>query len=286
MSERKNPFAKKSLGQNFLVDKSAIQKIVDSVPEKTDLLLEIGPGRGAISSEIWKKAKTFCVLEKDDVFAKEIGETLFVHGSRNHHVFHTDALEFEWERLWTDTKLDKNTPLTVAANLPYNVATEILFRLLAMHTRIPRMTLMFQKEVALRIAAKPSTKAYGGISVLAQNIYDIQVQQILKPGAFRPSPKVDSAVLEFKRRERPQVEFKNESEKESFSKLVKAAFTHRRKTLENSLALEWGKLPWKKFQGKAALQSLLREANIDGMRRAETLTVLEFGALLRACGEP
>jgi 16S rRNA (adenine1518-N6/adenine1519-N6)-dimethyltransferase len=286
MSERKNPFAKKSLGQNFLVDKAAIAKIVESIPEKTPLLLEIGPGRGAISSDLWKRAEVFCVLEKDDVFAEQIAETLFVHGSRNHHVFHADALEFDWEKLWSEPKLDPKTQLSVAANLPYNVATEILFRLLDRCERIPRMTLMFQKEVALRIAAKPSTKAYGGITVLAQNLYEIQVQQILKPGAFRPSPKIDSAVLEFVRRAKPQVELKDEKARRAFSLLVKAAFGHRRKTLENSLTLEWGKLPWKQFQGKAALQSLLSQANIDGMRRAETLTVAEFGALFRACGEP
>lgn len=278
MNSKKSPFAKKSLGQNFLIDKAAIARIAESIPEETPLLLEIGPGRGALSVELWKRAKVFCVLEKDDRFAEQIGATLFVHGSRNHHVFHADALEFEWDRLWRDTNQPPETPLTVAANLPYNVATEILFRLLSMHERIPRMTLMFQKEVAERIAARKGTKAYGGISVLAQNVYEVRVQQILKPGAFRPSPKVDSAVLEFVRRPSPQVSLANRRDKESFSLLVKAAFAHRRKTLENSLSLESGKLPWKS-QGKAAVQAFLRESGIEGSRRAETLSVEEYGKL-------
>lgn len=280
---RKSPFAKKSLGQNFLVDKSAIARIAESIPADTELLLEIGPGRGALSAELWKRAKTFAVLEKDDQFAEQIGATLFVHGSRRHHVFHADALDFDWEGLWRDAKLPPSTPLTVAANLPYNVATEILFRLLEIHGRVTRMTLMFQKEVALRIAAASGKKEYGGISVLAQNLYDVRLQQVLKPGAFRPSPKVDSAVLEFVRRPKPQVDLPDERSREAFSRLVKAAFGHRRKTLENSLGLESGKLPWQRLRGKAAIQGLLREAGIDGMRRAETLSVTEFGELFRAC---
>ncbi|HEY8280041.1 MAG TPA: 16S rRNA (adenine(1518)-N(6)/adenine(1519)-N(6))-dimethyltransferase RsmA [Bdellovibrionota bacterium] len=266
-------FAKKSLGQNFLIDKGAIAKIVQAVPPSTPLLLEIGPGRGALSSELFQKAERFCVLEKDDVFAKNIGETLFVHGSRAHTVFHSDALEFDWERIWTESGVPIGTQLSVCANLPYNVATEIFFRLLALRDRIPLMVLMFQKEVAERIAAKPGTRDSGTLSVAAQNFYSVRIQQTLKPGAFRPSPKVDSAVLEFKRLEQPIVPFASEEAFSAFMKHVRAAFAHRRKTLLNSLSMELGHI------SKAELEKRLASVGIEGIRRAETLTIAEFGKL-------
>lgn len=278
--QKKNPFAKKSLGQNFLVDKGAIAKIVGSVPTSTELLLEIGPGRGALSTELFSRAKKFCVLEKDDLFAKEISETLFVHGSRSHTVFHFDALSFDWNKIWSDTESSMDTPLVVASNLPYNVATEILFRLLDLSDRIPLMVLMFQKEVALRIAAECGGRAYGGISVAAQNEYEVKIQQILKPGAFRPSPKVDSAVLEFHRREKPIVSFSDSTEKARFKRLVQASFAHKRKTIENSLSMESGKLPWQNLN-KIKIQEVLNSAQIPGIRRAETVAIEEFGRLFQ-----
>lgn len=284
MSDEKKPtnrFAKKSLGQNFLKDQNAIAKIVESMPENTPLLLEIGPGRGAISTEIFKRAQKYAVLEKDDVFAEKIEGTLFIHGSRNHTVFHADALEFDWERIWTDTGSDPSTPLSVAANLPYNVATEILFRLLDRDARIPYMVLMFQKEVGLRIAAKPRTKDYGIISVAAQNLYDVKIQQILKPGAFVPAPKVDSAVLEFRRREQPIVPTVDLEERRRFHDVVRVCFAHRRKTLDNSLAMEAHRIGWAKVQGKAAVLVKMQEAGIKPGVRAEELTVEDYGRLFR-----
>ncbi len=281
-------FAKKSLGQNFLVDKNAIAKIVSSVPEGTPLLLEIGPGRGALSTELFRRAEKFCVLEMDDIFAENIGATLFIHGSRQHHVFHSDALEFDWDRIWQESGSAPDTPLVVAANLPYNVATEILFRLLDLRARIPLMVLMFQKEVALRLAAEPGSRTYGIISVAAQNHYEVRLQQVLKPGAFRPSPKVDSAVLELERRASPVVALAPAEEKE-FLSLVRAAFAHRRKTLENSLSMELPRLGWVKTPGKEPLRAALAAAEIAGIRRAETLGIAEFGRLYltlkRHCGE-
>lgn len=276
---RKPVFAKKSLGQNFLVDQGAIAKIVSSVPENTPLLLEIGPGRGALSTSLFTRCHTYCLLEKDDIFAERIGGTLFIHGSRNHHTFHADALDFDWEKLWTDTATPPDTQLTVAANLPYNVATEILFRLLAMASRIERMTLMFQKEVGVRIAAATGTRSCGVISVAVQNQYAVRIQQALKPGSFRPSPKVDSVVLEFERLTKPRVPLKSPKELAEFTSIVKAAFAHRRKTLENSLSLEAGRLAWLKDGSRSGLKAALEKCGIDGSRRAETLSVEEFGAL-------
>lgn len=269
-------FAKKSLGQNFLVDKAAITKIAGGIPMGTPLLLEIGPGRGALSTELFPRAEKFCVLEKDDIFAKEIAETLFVHGSRAHTVFHADALEFDWERIWAESGSAPGTQLSVCANLPYNVATEIFFRLLRLRERIPVMVLMFQKEVAERIAAKEGSRDSGVLSVAAQVFYDVKVQQILKPGAFRPSPKVDSAVLEFRRREKPLLDFSSQEQFEEFLDLVRAGFSMRRKTLLNGLAMKLSHIP------KAKLEGMLEGLGIDPIRRAETLTIAEFGKLFAA----
>ncbi len=269
-------FAKKSLGQNFLVDKKAIEKIAQGIPEGTPLLLEIGPGRGALSTLLFSRAEKFCVLEKDDLFAKEIAETLFVHGSRAHYVFHSDALEFDWERIWTESGSAPGTQLSVCANLPYNVATEIFFRLLHLQERIPVMVLMFQKEVAERIAAKEGSRNTGVLSVAAQVYYEVKLQQILKPGAFRPSPKVDSAVLEFRRREKPLLDFSSEEEFLDFLELVRAAFSLRRKTLLNGLAMKLSHIP------KARLERLLNSCGVEGSRRAETLTIAEFGKIYLA----
>lgn len=279
--KRPAPFAKKSLGQNFLKDKNAVAKIVAAVPVGTPLLLEIGPGRGAISTELFARAEKFCVLEKDDLFAEKIAGTLTIHGSRDHQVFHADALEFDWERLWTETGVAANTPLTVAANLPYNVGTEILFRLVELGDRAKLLVLMFQKEVALRIAARPNTKAYGIISVLVQNHYEVSVQQILKPGAFVPAPKVDSAVIELRRRPRARVALDPAQEKE-FISLVRAGFSHRRKTLENSLGHESGRLAWVKNPGKEGVREAMGRAGIDAQARAESLEIEDWGRLHQA----
>lgn len=272
-TQGRNVFAKKSLGQNFLVDKAAITKIANGIHSGIPLLLEIGPGRGALSTELFPKTEKFCALEKDDIFAKEIAETIFVHGSRNHTVFHADALEFDWERIWLESGSAPGTPLAVCANLPYNVATEIFFRLLNLRDRIPLMVLMFQKEVAERLAAKEGSRNSGVLSVAAQNFYVVKLQQILKPGAFRPSPKVESAVLEFHRREKPLIPFVTKEEFEAFLNLVRAAFAHRRKTLLNSLAMELGHIT------KLELEKRLLALDIDPIRRAETLTIEEFGRL-------
>jgi len=275
---RKAPFAKKSLGQNFLVDKSAIEKIIQSVGTSSPLLLEIGPGRGALSTSLFSLADKFCLLEKDDLFAKEIGETLFVHGSRKHFIFHEDALEFDWDRLWKESDSKTDTPLTVVANLPYNVATEILFRLVDQCYRVPRMVLMFQKEVGQRIAAPHGSRSFGVISVMVQNYYEVKIQQILKPGAFRPSPKVDSAVLEFSLRSKPMVPLE-ETEKRAFRSLVQSGFAHRRKTIENSLLLEKIRLALAPEEAKTRIQKALENAKIDPKSRAERLSLSDWGNL-------
>ena len=275
------PFAKKSLGQHFLSDEKAILKIASAIPENTPLLLEIGPGRGAITSALSKRCQCFGLLEKDDNFVQIIPTLLKIEKHENFHVWHEDALNFDWERIWTDTNSPKEMPLMVASNLPYNVATEIFFRLLAHHKKIPLMVLMFQKEVGARLAAKAATKSYNHVSILAQNAYEVEIQQILKPGAFTPPPKVESAVLVFKHRPELLVPFETQEQESRFTRLLRASFTHKRKTVQNSIQMESHQLPWSNLAKKEFFLSALEHAKIDPKQRAETIAIQNFGELFR-----
>ncbi len=270
MTERRKQFAKKSLGQNFLIDQGAIDAIVNEIPENSPLVLEIGPGRGALTQRLAERAQNFAILEKDDTLFSEI------HVDHPHFFpFHADALEFNFGELWEKAKLPHTAPLWIAANLPYNVATEILFRLLFLQEKIPGMVLMFQKEVGERLAAESDSKTYGAISVAAQNHYEVEIVRTLKPGAFRPQPKVNSVVLRFRRRPEPVIAAQNSAELADLHKLVGKAFRHRRKTLENSLMIE---LKWP----RQAVQNLLRAADVPVNSRAENLGLQDFGRLFHA----
>jgi len=267
-----NRYAKKSLGQNFLIDTTVIDKIVQAVPDESPLVLEIGPGRGAITYRICDRAKTFCVIEKDDVLVEGIRTELGAVG-KGQFIWHGDALEFPYPEIWSMTRLDPQTPLIVVGNLPYNVATEILLRILPLGGRISKMVLMFQREVGFRLAGQPNSKAYSSLSILTQNWFEVKTLVQVKPAAFKPAPKVDSAVLEFNRRTKPLVDLSDAARYLRMEKMLRACFAYRRKTIENSLQLADGGRPWK---------IILERANIEGKRRAENLAISEFIQLLEA----
>lgn len=272
MSETKKPFAKKSLGQNFLADQTVVQKIADAIPDETPLLLEIGPGRGALTFKVVDKAQVFCAIEKDDELVESMRRELTGLG-KGDYVWHDDALEFPFAEIWERTKSDPHKPLTIIGNLPYNVATEILLRLLPLAPRIQRMVLMFQKEVGDRLAGQPNSKAYSSLSILTQNWFRVEKLLIVPPGAFRPAPKVNSIVLTFDRRERPQVDLSSSERFLRFEKMLRSAFAYRRKTIQNSLGIAQGHRDW---------PTLLAAAGIDPSRRAETVSIGEFEKLLDA----
>jgi 16S rRNA (adenine1518-N6/adenine1519-N6)-dimethyltransferase len=265
-------FAKKSLGQNFLVDRTVIDAITQAVPAETPLLLEIGPGRGALTFQLCERAQTFCVLEKDDILVESIRQELQPVG-KGDFVWHGDALEFPYVDIWNRARISHDTPLVVAGNLPYNVATEILLRLLNLAPRISRMVLMFQKEVGQRIAASPNSKAYASLSVLTQNWFETKQLCLVKPGAFRPSPKVDSVVITFTKRPQPLIPATYPERYALLEKILRASFAYRRKTVLNSLNIAYPRGDWPK---------LLAAAGIDPIRRAETIAPLEFLKLLEA----
>jgi 16S rRNA (adenine1518-N6/adenine1519-N6)-dimethyltransferase len=255
----------KSLGQNFLVDNNIIDKIIHSADIKPeDCVLEIGPGRGALTDYLARKAGRLVLIEYDHALAAGLKER-YADDPRV-TVVDADILAVDLAAVLGDAAGWK-----VVANLPYNISTAVLFRLLEVRDRLARMILMLQKEVGDRLVAKPDCSDYGVTTVLLGLWFDMRREFIVSPGSFLPSPKVDSAVLSFVPLPGPRVTVGDES---VFRQVVKGAFAMRRKTLINCL--------------KAAelttiddLRGILADCGIDGQRRGETLSLDEFAALSR-----
>jgi 16S rRNA (adenine1518-N6/adenine1519-N6)-dimethyltransferase len=255
----------KALGQNFLVDNNIIDKIIHSADLKAeDFVLEIGPGRGALTEHLARKAARLVLIEFDHALAAALKERYA--GQPQVTVVDADILVVDLASLLGDT-----TGWKVVANLPYNISTEVLFRLLEVRDRLARMVLMLQKEVGDRLAAEPDCSNYGVTTVLLGLWFDMRREFIVPPGCFHPRPKVDSAVLSFVPLPGPRVPIGDE---EVFRRVVKGAFAMRRKTLINCL--------------KAAdlttideLRGILADCGIDGQRRGETLSLDEFAGLSR-----
>jgi 16S rRNA (adenine1518-N6/adenine1519-N6)-dimethyltransferase len=262
--------AKKALGQNFLIDDSVLTRIVSCVaPTAEDAILEVGPGRGALTRLLAESGAKFLAIEWDRDLLPHLDAEFA--GFANVEIGHGDILRVDLQKLLTDRSPGKRWK--VAANLPYNISSQVLFRFLECNELFERLVLMLQKEVGDRLVAPPGCKEYGALTVLLRLHFDIRREFIVKPGAFRPIPKVDSAVLSFTPLAEPRAEVGDE---EFFRRLVKGAFNQRRKTLLNSL----------RSAGFGSEDDSLREAlercGIDGTRRGETLSLDEFASLSRA----
>jgi 16S rRNA (adenine1518-N6/adenine1519-N6)-dimethyltransferase len=253
------PPPRKSLGQHFLIDQNIARKIVRLAElQPGETVLEIGPGRGILTEALVDAAGCLIAIELDSMLCARLRELL---GRRpNFTLVEGDALTIDFGRL--------PEPFLVVANLPYNVATPILFRLLEQRQRVLRMVLMLQAEVAERLTAVPGEKDYGILSIGAQLRSD--VRQVFKVPAtcFRPMPQVESTVVIVTPLTRPRVPVVDET---VFFKVVRGGFAHRRKALLNSLKDEG-------FDGASAAAAL-RQAGIDSRRRAETLSIGEFASL-------
>jgi len=256
----------KSLGQNFLVDNNIIDKIINAADiEPDDVVLEIGPGRGALTEHLVRKAGRLVLIEFDHALAAALKERYADQSQVT--VVDADVLEVDLAALLGDA----GSGWKVVANLPYNISTEVLFRLLEVRDRLARMVLMLQKEVGDRLAAAPDCSNYGVTTVLLGLWFNMRREFIVPPGCFHPQPKVDSAVLSFVPLPGPRVPVGDEA---LFRRVVKASFAMRRKTLINCLKAA-------ELVPVDELIAILAECGIDGRRRGETLSLDEFAALSR-----
>ncbi len=256
------PPALKRLGQNFLIDPNIVRKIVSlAALRPEDTVLEIGPGRGALTAGLCAEAGRVIAVEIDPQLQPHLQETL--GRCRNLDLRIGDALAFPYDSLPPGT--------VVAANLPYYVSTPILFALLDARPRLSRLVLMLQTEVALRLAAKPNSEDYGVLSVLAQEAAEVELAFRVSPNCFRPRPTVGSAVVRLTIKARDEVD---PVRHERFRRLVRAAFAHRRKTLVNSLRDEG--------YPSERIFSALQAVGVPLQARAETLTLDHYRALAAA----
>jgi 16S rRNA (adenine1518-N6/adenine1519-N6)-dimethyltransferase len=259
LSPTGTPKARKSLGQNFLVDRSVIQRIIALFdPAKDDTVLEIGPGHGALTEKLIGLAGKLYALEFDRSLIPLLRDSFA--GNDNFVLLEEDALAFDFATLREGDK-----PLRLIANLPYNISTAILQRLFDYPGLFKDCVLMFQREVARRIMAPPGTKDRGYISVMTELYFSADALFDVPPGAFRPVPKVWSSVIRLTSLQPP-----NRSNT-LFGRVVAAGFAQKRKTLGNNLKRDFSNY-------LAALSA----ATIDATRRAESLTLDEWLRLSEA----
>lgn len=255
----------KNLGQNFLTDKNIIDKIIESTDiTEEDTVLEIGPGIGVITAEAAQKAKKVIAVEVDSSLMPILKETLREY--ENVRVINEDVLKLDINKIIEEEKAEK---VKIIGNLPYYITTPIIMKLLDEEVKAESITVMMQKEVADRIKAGPGSKAYGAISAAVQYSCTAEKVTDVPKTVFVPQPKVDSVVLKLKIRGEKAVEVQD---KELFFECIRAGFGQRRKTLLNSLQTVKG-------TDRETIASSLEAAGIDMRRRAETLTLEEFGKI-------
>jgi 16S rRNA (adenine1518-N6/adenine1519-N6)-dimethyltransferase len=255
---------RKRFGQNFLHDPGTIRRILDAIrPCPGEHLVEIGPGRGALTRGLLERAGRLDAIELDRDLIAPLQATLAGVGDLCLH--QADALQFDLHTL-----ADAPAALRLVGNLPYNISTPLLFHFLDQLDCIADMHLMLQREVVERIAAEPGSRVYGRLSVMVQTWCEAQVLIVIGPGAFTPAPKVDSAVLRLRPWRPPQYPLVDPAR---HARLVAAAFAQRRKTLRNSL------------QGQVDA-AVFAAAGIDPGLRAEALPVAAFARLANeACNQ-
>jgi 16S rRNA (adenine1518-N6/adenine1519-N6)-dimethyltransferase len=262
MGKPLNHRARKRFGQNFLHDANIIERIISSIAAtEAQHIVEIGPGKGALTEHLVNTAGKLDVIELDRDLIPILEERFSAYKHFNIH--NIDALQFDYSTL-----IESNTgKLRLVGNLPYNIATPLIFHLLDNVSIIEDMHFMLQKEVVERLTASPDSKLYGRLSILVQYLCHAELLFIVPPGAFNPVPKVDSAIVQLTpRNESQKEELLYNAELKDLSFIAKAAFAQRRKTLRNNLK-------------KILTAEQITQCEIDPGRRAETLTINEFVAL-------
>ena len=264
-AERRTP-ARKRFGQHFL-EAPWVAKVVDAIdPEPNDTFLEIGPGRGALTRPLAARARRVIAVEID----RDLAAALRAEAISNLQLIQSDVLALSFP----DILRDEARPIRVAGNLPYNISSPVLFTLLAAADRgqlLSDATLMLQKEVADRLVATPGRKDYGALAIQVSLLADVERLLTLPPGAFRPPPKVTSAVVRL-RFHAPRVDV---GDARVFERIVRGMFLQRRKTVANALR------PVCDALGCDAA-NLLQRAGVNGGVRPEVLTLEQIAGLSRA----
>jgi len=242
----------KSLGQNFVIDPNTIHKIIrEARIQLGDQILEIGPGFGSLTSELAKFGKVVAI-EFDRFLLPGLTEVITSHGVEEKvEIIHADAMKIPWTQFLSE----REGTWKMISNLPYNIASPLLITMLEEAPQIEEIFVMVQKEVAERFAATPGTNAYGIPSVKSQYWSEVSLISKVSPAVFYPAPRVDSALLQFKRRTMPMP-----VNLSTFNGIVRNAFTHRRKMLRKSI-------------GRGIAQSTFADANVDPRSRPEELSV-------------
>jgi len=260
-------FPKKGLGQHFLIDPNILNKVIQTAQvRKEDTVLEIGPGLGGMTLELARQAKRVIAIEIDPRLVEILKKKM--DGILNTELVKGDILKMDFNRFYNQER----HPIKVVANLPYQISTPLLFRFIESKPLFSSFTLMLQKEVAERMVASPGRKEYGPLSIFVQLLLNLSIRFIIKPSAFYPPPKVDSAVVYMEWKDQPLLDIRNEP---WFKKVVKASFAYRRKTLMN--ALKHSDLPLPENP-----EGRMGKIGIDPRRRPETLTIQEFASLAGA----
>jgi 16S rRNA (adenine1518-N6/adenine1519-N6)-dimethyltransferase len=258
-----NPFAhkaRKRFGQNFLQDPYIIDRIVNAVnPKPSQKIVEIGPGLGALTTELLPLCHEMDAIELDRDIIPKLRVSCATLGKLTIH--ESDVLKFDFRQLYTD-----NTRLKLVGNLPYNISTPIMFHILKYADIISEMIFMVQKEVAERITAQPGSRDYGRLSIMLQYHCETQYLFLVPPHAFIPAPKVDSAIIRMVPYATPPYKAENET---LFAGLVAQAFSQRRKTLRNTLKTMVDNELWQTI-------------DIDPSLRPEMITVEQFVKLSNA----
>lgn len=268
------PYPSKRLGQHFLRDKRTIERIIEALnPKPDEIIIEIGPGTGALTAMLLERAGRVIAVEFDSKLAPLLTERFA--GAANFKLVMADALTTDF-----CAAIQPASSARLVANLPYNISTAILQRLIAQRACIEEMVLMLQREVVERLLAPPGTSDRGFISVLVEAYCETEKLFDVAPGAFRPPPKVWSSVMRLTFRPRLNPEIADES---LLWETVSAGFAQKRKTILNNLRHSTGRLQeMLKRNGGASI--VLCKANVELQRRAETLTLEEWGKIVQAIG--
>ena len=264
--KQNNITANKNLGQNFLINEDVVDSIVENAEiTKNDLVIEIGPGLGTLTSRLLEKAGKVICVELDRKMIAILEKRFKIY--ENLELINDDILKINLNQLISQNKINEIKHVKIVANLPYYITTPIIMKLLEERLDIESITVMIQKEVAQRLAAKPGTSDVGSITYTIWYYTEPKIVLEVPKESFIPAPEVTSSVIKLDILKQPRIEVKDEKQ---FFKIIKVAFMQKRKTLINAL------VNGKVFQNKEDAKKCLDELKIDEKIRGEKLTLEQY----------